>query len=238
MELMTLSGLLSWIPALRVMATTTYSLDTLPLGKPASKAVFQRELGLPVCNEVPLIGFIQHLDYQKGMDWLAGAMPWMMDQDLQLVMLGRGYKDLEDMLHHFEGCYFDKVCGWVGLSIKTARHITAGADILLMLSCFEPCGLNQLNAMRYGIVLVVQSVGGLQEIVQLDPFTASGMGWTFDRAEVGGFTDALKNAMWTYCDLKNSWIGIKEARNVTGSEHGTMQLQQYEEVLLAAKYSQ
>jgi starch synthase len=75
--------------------------------------------------------------------------------------------------------------------------------------------------MRYGTVLVVHSVGGLQEIVQpLDPFTASGMGWTFDRAEVGGFTDALKNAMWTYCDFKNSWIGIKEARNVTGSELG------------------
>jgi starch synthase len=221
MELMTLSGILSWIPALRVMATRTYSLDTLPLGKPASKAVLRRELGLPVCNEVPLIGFIQHLDYQKGMDWLAGAMPWMMDQDLQLVMLGTGCKDLEDMLHHVEGCYFDKVCGWVGLSIRTAHHITAGADILLMPSCFEPCGLNQLYAMRYGTVLVVHSVGGLQEIVQpLDPFTASGMGWTFDRAEVGGFTDALKNAMWTYCDFKNNWIGIKEARNVTGSELG------------------
>jgi starch synthase len=214
MELMILSGILSWIPALRVMATTIYSLDALPLGKPASKAVLQRELGLPVCNEV-------HLDYQKGMDWLAGAMPWMMDQDLQLVMLGRGCKDLEDMLHHFEGCYFDKVCGWVGLSVRTAHHITAGADILLMPSCFEPCGLNQLYAMRYGTVLVVHSLGGLQEIVQpLDPFTASGMGWTFDWAEVGGLTDALENAMWTYCDFKNSWIGIKEARNVTGSELG------------------
>ncbi len=118
------------------MATTTYSLDTLPLGKPASKAVLQRE----------------HLHYQKGMDWLAGAMPWMMDQDLQPVMLGTGCKDLEDMLHHFEGCYFDKVCGWVGLPVRTAHHITAGADILLMPSCFEPCGLNQLYAMRYGTV--------------------------------------------------------------------------------------
>jgi starch synthase len=92
--------------------------------------------------------------------------------------------------------------------------------------------------MRYGTVLVVHSVGGLQEIVQpLDTFTASGMGWTFDRAEVGGFTDALKNAMWTYCDFKNNWIGIKEARNVTDLswDHAA---QQYEEVLLAAKYSQ
>ncbi|CAN5973479.1 unnamed protein product [Sphagnum jensenii] len=233
------SGILSWIPALRVMTTITYSLDTLPLGKSASKAVLQREPGLPVCNEVPLIGFIQHLDYQKGMDWLAGAMPWMMDQDLQLVMLGTGCKDLEDMLHHFEGCYFDKLCGWVGLSVRTAHHITAGADILLMPSCFEPCGLNQLYAMRYGTVQVVHSVGGLQEIVQpLDPFTASGMGWTFDRAEVSGFTDALKNAMWTYCDFKNNLDWHKGSTECHRIRAGTMQLSSMRKCYMAAKYSQ
>ncbi|CAK9275792.1 unnamed protein product [Sphagnum jensenii] len=141
------SGILSWIPALRVMATITYSLDTLPLGKPASKAVLQREPGLPVCNE--------------------------------------------------------------------------------------------LYAMRYGTVLVVHSVGGLQEIVQpLDPFTASGMGWTFDRAEVGGFTDALKNAMWTYCDFKNNLDWHKGSTECHRIQAGTMQLSSMRKCYMAAKYSQ
>ncbi len=224
-------------PCLQSDGYSNYSLETLATGKPACKAALQQELGLPVRSEVPLLGFIGRLDNQKGVDWIAGAMPWMMNQDLQLVMLGTGRKDLEEMLRHFEGCYRDKVRGWVGFSVKTAHRITAGADILMMPSRFEPCGLNQLYAMRYGTVPVVHSVGGLRDTVKpFDPFTDSGTGWTFDRPAVSGLTDALGNAIWTYRDFKKSWTGIQQ-RGMSQDLSWDNAAQQYEEVLLAAKYT-
>ncbi|KAJ6371332.1 hypothetical protein OIU77_001772 [Salix suchowensis] len=114
-------------------------------------------------DDVPLIGFIGRLDQQKGVDLIAEAVPWMMDQDVQLVMLGTGRQDLEKMLRQFENQYHDKIRGWVGFSVKMAHRITAGSDILLMPSRFEPCGLNQLYAMMYGTVPVVHAVGGLRD---------------------------------------------------------------------------
>lgn len=162
---------------------TNYSLESLQNGKAQCKAALQRELGLPVRSDVPIISFIGRLDHQKGVDLIAEAVPWMMDQDVQLVMLGTGRDDLERMLRNFENQHMDKVRGWVGFSVKTAHRITAGADILLMPSRFEPCGLNQLYAMNYGTIPVVHAVGGLKDTVQpFDPYNESGLGWTFDRA--------------------------------------------------------
>jgi len=214
-----------------------YSKDTLDSGKSQCKAALQRELGLPVRADVPLLGFIGRLDHQKGIDIIGQAMPWMMDQDIQVVLLGTGRKDYEDMLRHFEGCHRDKVRGWVGFSVTTAHRITAGVDILLMPSRFEPCGLNQLYAMRYGTVPVVHAVGGLKDTVQsFNPFDESGLGWTFEELHVDKFIHALGNAMWTYRDFKNSWKGIQQ-RGMSQDLSWDHAAQQYEEVLLAAKYT-
>ncbi|KAF5945241.1 hypothetical protein HYC85_015469 [Camellia sinensis] len=123
-----------WNPQLDVHLTsdgyTNYSLDTLHAGKPQCKAALQNELGLPVHDDVPLIGFIGRLGYQKGIDLIAEAMPRIVGQDVQLVMLGTGRLDLEQMLRQFENQRRDKVRGWVGISVKMAYRITAGADIL------------------------------------------------------------------------------------------------------------
>lgn len=215
---------------------TNYSLKTLESGKPLCKAALQRELNLPVRNDVPLLGFIGRLDHQKGVDIIADAMGWMMEQDLQLVMLGTGRADLENMLRAFESHHRDKVRGWVGFSVKTAHRITAGCDILLMPSRFEPCGLNQLYAMRYGTIPVVHAVGGLKDTVQaFDPYSNTGTGWTFDKPDAGGLIHALGNAMWTYRDFKDSWKGIQE-RGMTQDLSWDQAAKQYEEVMLAAKY--
>lgn len=143
-----------WSPELDVHLKSdgyiNYSLETLESGKSLCKAALQKELGLPIRSDVPLLGFIGRLDNQKGVDIIADAMPWMMEQDLQLILLGSGRADLENMIRSFEGQHHSKVRGWVGFSVKTAHRITAGCDILLMPSRFEPCGLNQLYAMRYG----------------------------------------------------------------------------------------
>ncbi|KAK4477609.1 hypothetical protein RD792_016846 [Penstemon davidsonii] len=213
-----------------------YSIDTLKTGKPQCKAALQKELGLPIRPDVPLIGFIGRLDDQKGIDLIAQAVPWMMDQDVQLVMLGTGRPDLEQMLRNFEGQYKDKVRGWVGFSVKTAHRITAGADVLLMPSRFEPCGLNQLYAMRYGTVPVVHAVGGLRDTVkQFNPFEESGLGWTFGRADVNELIHALGNCFYTYREYKASWEGLQK-RGMEQDLSWDNAAQNYEEVLVAAKY--
>ncbi|XP_044467629.1 granule-bound starch synthase 2, chloroplastic/amyloplastic-like isoform X2 [Mangifera indica] len=229
-----------WSPQYDVHLTsddyTNYSLETLQTGKPQCKAALQKELGLPVREDVPLIGFIGRLDHQKGVDLIAEAIPWMMGQDVQLVMLGTGRADLEQMLRNFENQHRDKVRGWVGFSVKTAHRITAGADILLMPSRFEPCGLNQLYAMSYGTIPVVHAVGGLRDTVQpFNPYNESGHGWTFDSADASKLIHALGNCLWTYRDYKESWQGLQR-RGMMQDLSWDNVAQRYEEVLVAAKY--
>ncbi|KAK8717116.1 hypothetical protein V6N13_044397 [Hibiscus sabdariffa] len=215
---------------------TNYSIETLQTGKAQCKAALQKELGLPVREEVPLIGFIGRLDQQKGVDIIAEAIPWMMDQDVQLVMLGTGRQDLEELLRQFEAQHQDKVRGWVGFSVQTAHRITAGSDILLMPSRFEPCGLNQLYAMCYGTVPVVHAVGGLRDTVQpFNPFEESGLGWTFDSADASKLIHSLGSCLLTYREYKESWDGLRR-RGMMQDLSWDNAAQKYEEVLVAAKY--
>ena len=100
----------------------------------------------------------------------------------------------------------DKVRGWVGFSTEMAHRITAAADMLLMPSRFEPCGLNQLYAMRYGTPPIVHAVGGLRDTVPpFNPFEETGTGWTFDRCESGGLIDATSNALETFREHPDSF---------------------------------
>ncbi|GMJ04139.1 starch synthase 2 [Hibiscus trionum] len=215
---------------------TNYSLETLKTGKPQCKAALQKELGLPVREDVPLLGFIGRLDQQKGVDLIAEAIPWMVDQDVQLVMLGTGRPDLEQMLRQFENQHGDRIRGWVGFSVKTAHRITAGADVLLMPSRFEPCGLNQLYAMNYGTIPVVHAVGGLRDTVQqFNPFEESGLGWTFDSADTNKLINALGNCLLTYREYKTSWEGL-QIRGMKQDLSWDNAAEKYEEVLVAAKY--
>ncbi|PWA74084.1 soluble starch synthase 2-2, chloroplastic/amyloplastic [Artemisia annua] len=215
---------------------TNYSLETLNTGKPQCKAALQKELGLPILDDVPLIGFIGRLDVQKGVDLIGQSVPWIVDQDVQLVMLGTGRPDLEQMLREMENRHPDKIRGWVGFSVKMAHRITAGVDILLMPSRFEPCGLNQLYAMNYGTIPVVHAVGGLRDTVQpFDPFHESGLGWTFNRAEAGQLIHALGNCLLTYREYRQSWEGIQQ-RGMTQDLSWDNAAQNYEDVFVAAKY--
>jgi starch synthase len=229
-----------WNPQTDVHLTsdgyTNYSLETLQTGKSQCKAALQKELGLPIRPDVPLISFIGRLDGQKGVDLIGEAFSWMMDQDVQLIMLGAGRPDLEQMLRDIEGAHRDKVRGWVGFSVKTAHRITAGADILLMPSRFEPCGLNQLYAMSYGTVPVVHAVGGLKDTVHpFDPFNESGLGWTFDSADTGKLVGALGNCLLTFREYKNSCEGLRK-RGMMQDLSWDHAAKNYEDVLVAAKY--
>ncbi|KAG2661528.1 soluble starch synthase 2-2, chloroplastic/amyloplastic isoform X1 [Panicum virgatum] len=215
---------------------TNYTFETLDTGKRLCKEALQRQLGLQVRDDVPLIGFIGRLDHQKGVDIIADAIHWIAGQDAQLVMLGTGRPDLKDLLRRCEAEHRDKVRACVGFSVPMAHRITAGADVLLMPSRFEPCGLNQLYAMAYGTVPVVHAVGGLRDTVApFDPFADAGLGWTFDRAEANRMIDALGHCLNTYRNYKESWRGL-QARGMAQDLSWDHAAELYEDVLVKAKY--
>ena len=194
-----------WNPASDRHLEATYSADDLS-GKQASKAALQRELGLPVRPEVPMFGVVARLDYQKGIELLMGAAPWLLRQEVQLVVLGSGGRAYEDFVRRLSREAPQRARGIVGFSEPLAHRIEAGVDAFLMPSRFEPCGLNQMYSMRYGTVPIVHATGGLADTVQTwDPSTGEGTGWAFREFSTEAFVQAIGFALRTWWDHPEAW---------------------------------
>jgi starch synthase len=133
--------------------------------KSRNKTWLQKDLGLPVSSRTPLIGLISRLVEQKGMDSLLGAMRELITLPLQIVILGSGEKHYETALLDWSRRYPDKLSVTIGYNEKLSHQVEAAADIYLMPSRFEPCGLNQLFSLCYGTLPVARDVGGLADTV-------------------------------------------------------------------------
>lgn len=155
-----------WDPSSDKYLEVKYDATTVLEAKPALKEALQAEVGLPINPDVPVIGFIGRLEEQKGSDILAEAVADILKEDVQLIVLGTGKKILEKQLEELEVMFPDKARGIVKFNVPLAHMITAGADFMLVPSRFEPCGLIQLHAMRYGTVPIVASTGGLVDTVE------------------------------------------------------------------------
>ena len=159
------------------IAPNFYDADDMG-NKTLCKQAIQRELGLHERPDTPLIAFIGRLAPQKGVDLIEQVFGWLMNGDehgvtgdVQLIMMGQGEGRYADFLINAERHNKGRVVGYVGFSPDMEHKIIAGADILLMPSRYEPCGLPQMYAQRYGTVPVVHAVGGLKDsVVQYDPF--------------------------------------------------------------------
>jgi len=194
-----------WNPARDEHLPARYSLEKLA-GKAVCKAELQAELGLPVRPEVPLLGLVSRLVYQKGIDLVEAIAPWLLEHDVQLVMLGSGQEDLERFFREAEQRWPRKARGWIGFSERMAHRIEAGADIYLMPSRFEPCGLNQMYSMRYGTIPVVHRTGGLADtVVTMDPSHDRGTGWAFSPLTPDAFKQAIWYALDTYWHHPLTW---------------------------------
>jgi starch synthase len=136
-------------------------------GKAACKAALQAELGLPQRPDVPLLGLVSRFAHQKGIDIVAGALPEMLELGAQIVVLGAGEPWAEQLFSRV-GASSGQFRAHIGLNEGLAHRIEAGADIFLMPSRYEPCGLNQLYSQRYGTLPVVRAVGGLDDTVDND----------------------------------------------------------------------
>ncbi|XP_057969694.1 granule-bound starch synthase 1, chloroplastic/amyloplastic [Malania oleifera] len=192
-----------WNPSKDKYIDVKYDATTVMDAKPIVKEALQAEVGLPVDRNIPLIGFIGRLEEQKGSDILAEAIPQFIDENVQIVILGTGKKHLEKQLEQLETKYPDKAIGIAKFNVPLAHMITAGADFMLVPSRFEPCGLIQLHAMRYGTVPLVASTGGLVDTV-VEGFTGFQMGAfsvecdEVDPADVTAVATTVRRALATY----------------------------------------
>ncbi len=174
-------------------------------GKHADKAALQRAFNLPQRSDTALVGMIGRLVEQKGIDLLVDALPELSKLPLQIVLLGTGERHYERVLQDWAQKYSDQISVRIGYDEALAHQIEAGADIFLMPSRFEPCGLNQMYSQRYGTVPIVRRTGGLQDTVSdpsIEPHGATGI--VFNGATGEALLAAVRRALSIYMD-KATW---------------------------------
>jgi starch synthase len=168
-------------------------------GKRMSKVELMSRAGLPLRDKTPLVGMVTRLVSQKGIDLLIAAAEDLMALDLQMIVLGKGDQEYHKALQLLEKKHPDRLKVYLEFNDMLAHRIQAGADIFLMPSRYEPCGLNQLYALKYGTVPVVRSVGGLADtVIDYDPATQAGTGFVFEEYEAGAMMAALERAVKLY----------------------------------------
>jgi starch synthase len=213
-----LSGILNgidadkWDPASDPWIAQTYDLTSLPR-KQANKLALQRRFDLPAADS-PLLAFIGRLVIQKGIDLILQTLPSLLRHPFQFIFLGAGEEDFEQALWYWARRHPSQVAVHIGYDEPLAHLVEAGADIFLMPSRFEPCGLNQMYSQRYGTVPVVHRTGGLADTVvdatpdQLANQAASGV--SFDHPVAGAFQEAVKRA-WLLYSQPNLWHKLQQA---------------------------
>jgi starch synthase len=195
-----------WDPARDPHLPAHYSARDLS-GKGACKASLQRELGLPVRPDVPLVAMVSRLVDQKGVDLVVGALGQLATREVQLAVLGTGSPAYEEAFRRAAAAQPSQVAVRIGFDEGLAHRLEAGADLFLMPSRFEPCGLNQMYSLRYGTVPVVRAVGGLDDTVEDYDGWTRGTGFKFREYTREALLLALRRALDTYRD-RRAWRGL------------------------------
>jgi starch synthase len=190
-----------WSPDTDANLTTHYSAADLA-GKRECKLALLQKMGLPAGAgdlDRPLIGIVSRFAYQKGFDLVEEIAPWLAEQDVALVALGTGEKRYQDMFRELAAAHPEKIAVRVGYDNALAHQIEAGADMFLMPSRYEPCGLNQIYSLRYGTVPIVRATGGLEDTV--DGYT----GFKFREYTAAALQGALELALDSFRD-RDAWV--------------------------------
>ncbi len=177
--------------------------------KAKNKAVLQKELGLPVREDVPLYAMVSRLAGHKGIDILCYICPSLLRRDVQLVIVGTGEPQYEQALRDLANRYPGKMAVKLAFDAKLADRVYAGADAYLMPSRSEPCGLSQLFAMHFGAIPVVHATGGLRDtVLPYDPETGEGRGFTFQSYNGEDFLDAVNRSAELYTNDREAWNAL------------------------------
>ncbi len=191
-----------WNPASDPHLAHLYDRDSLG-AKRKCKVALQRDVGLPLRDDLPLIGAVARITEQKGFDLVARALPRLLRDGVQCVLLGSGEPALEQQLLLLERANPKSVRVRIGFDEQLAHRIVAGADLYLMPSRWEPCGLNQLYAQTYGTPPVVRATGGLYDtVVDFDQKSGSGTGFVFEAYSDAALEAALRRGMLAWRDTE------------------------------------
>ena len=195
-------------PATDPFLPTPYSAAD-PSGKAACKAALQEKLGLNVDPDVPIIACISRLVAHKGYELVTAAFPKILEHYVQFVVLGTGDWGIESFFRMAAQEYPGRVSANLMYSAELASQLYAGADLLLMPSISEPCGLSQMIAMRYGTVPIVRLTGGLKDSVpSYNPTTVTGLGFTFGSITPGDLLGAIDRGLETYETDRPNWAAL------------------------------
>ena len=175
-------------------------------GKAVCKAKLQEELGLEVRDDRPLMVMVTRLTRQKGMDLVMYALDRILAGGVQVAVLGTGDRDYEDGLRYFQGKYPGTMAARIEFDPALSQRMYAAADMFLMPSKFEPCGLSQIIAMRYGTLPIVRETGGLKDtVIPYNEFTGEGTGFSFSNFNGDEMGDAVFRAARLFWDNRDAW---------------------------------
>lgn len=196
-----------WDPLKDPVIPYKYSFNTIQ-NKYIDKEYLQLETGLEINREIPLLGIITRLADQKGLDILAPIIDTLCKMDLQFILLGTGDKIYHDLFENIKLKYPKKTSINLRFDPDLARKIYAASDIFLMPSRFEPCGLGQMISLKYGTIPVVRKTGGLADtIIDYEPRSDTGNGFTFTSYDSLSLLEAIKRALSVYKD-KKAWMRL------------------------------
>lgn len=213
----TLSGIINgidgeqWNPKHDPYIEQAFSVSTLNKKK-INKMALQARVTLPVEENIPVIGVITRLVEQKGIDLILECLPEIAGMPVQFIALGSGDKGFEQHLKNFAHLYPEKIAIHIGYDEKLAHQIEAGADMFLMPSRFEPCGLNQMYSQHYGTLPIVRNTGGLADtVIDTLPHTIadnSASGFVFNAPEASSVLEAVKRALMLY-NAPTNWKKVQ-----------------------------
>lgn len=180
-------------------------------GKAECKARLQQELGLEVRDDRPLMVMVTRLTRQKGMDLVTYALDRILSGGVQVAVLGTGDTEYEKALRYFEGKYPGTMAARIQFDPALSQRMYAGADLFLMPSLFEPCGLSQMIAMRYGTLPIVRETGGLKDtVIPYNQYTGEGTGFSFTHFNGDEMADAVFRAARLFWDNRDAFNGLVE----------------------------
>jgi starch synthase len=211
-----LSGVLNgvdyelWDPATDSHLPHRFASDTLDR-RGANKTALQQQARLPVRPDAPLIGMVTQLDHVKGIALMEPVLEWLLQQNAQFILLGAGEPQYHAMFERVQVQFPNQARVFLKFDDALARRIYAGADMFLMPSAVEPCGQEQMIAMRYGCVPVVRATGGLADTVADNTAKRGrGTGFTFADFTPEACQEALERALHTYHKRKEAWRGLQQ----------------------------
>ena len=200
-----------WNPATDAKLAAPYDLSNVLAEKKENKRALQEELGLVQDDHMFVVGLISRLTDQKGLDLVNAIMPALVDGHTQVIVLGTGDERYENAFRYYEDTNKGIVCSNIMYDESRAHRIYAGADALLVPSLFEPCGLTQLIAMRYGTIPIVRETGGLKDTVEpYNQFTDTGTGFSFTHYNAHDMYNTVMFAHSVYVNDRPAWNRMVE----------------------------